>query len=291
MTDVGAHTAFGGKLCDTFWTGINYGMYVIQFFMGSPQSFNRATITENDIKECHKILRRFPTKVFSHFPYVANLAGSKDALAWCGNHAQDGKTKHILKSLEYELSILGHFNGSVVIHPGNYTDVDKGLRTIASSINKINFNGSDSLKRSKLVLENSAGQGTTLATTFEQIQIIIENVDKDKRKNIGVCIDTCHIFAYGEYDLSKVEEVDRMFSDFDKVIGLDRFTLLHLNDSETPRGKRVDRHACLGMGYIWGDSFESLIHLMNRCDKLQIPVVLETCMTDMIVLRELRCQK
>ena len=276
---VGAHTAFAGRICDTIWTGINYGMYALQFFMGSSRSFNRTVITENDINECKKILARFPTKIFSHFPYVANLAGSKDFLAWNGDSSQDGKTTHLLKMLEYELHVLGQLNGGVVIHPGNHTNEEKGLKAIATSINKIKFTG-----ESKLLLENSAGQGTSLATTFEQIKTIIDNVEKEKRKHIGVCIDTCHIFSYGQYDLSQIDVVEKMFTNFDKIIGLDRFTLLHLNDSETSLGKKVDRHAYIGTGYIWGNNFDSLVYLLNKCEKLNIPVVLETRGRDMLVL-------
>lgn len=281
----GAHTPFTGTILNTLKLGISSGMSALQFFMGNPQSFDRTAITENDITACKKILTRFPTRIFSHFPYVANLAGSKATLAWSGNSAQDAKTKHVLRSLEYELSILGHVSGGVVIHPGNYPDETTGLEAIGKSISKLNFS-----KGSKLLLENSAGQGTSLATTLEQLQTIIDHTEEEKRKHLGVCIDTCHIFAYGEYDLRETEEVDRLFSEFDNVIGLERFGLLHLNDSETQLGKKVDRHACLGCGYIWNGNFEPLRHLLEKCKKHNIPSVLETCVSDMAVLESIKTE-
>lgn len=280
--DVGAHTGFSGKICDTLWTSVNYGMYATQFFMGNPQGFDRANISFNDISESKKILSKYPMHVFSHFPYVANFAGSVASLAWNGDDAQDRKTQHVLKSLEYELSVLSNFNSlrnGVVIHPGSFKDREKGLDAISKSINKINFTSD-----AKLILENASGQGSALATTFREIRTIIDGIEESKKKNIGVCVDTCHIFAYGDYDLSQIREIDRMFADFDDIIGLERFTLLHLNDSETKLKGKVDRHACLGKGYIWGEDFDSLKYLLNKCKSLEIPAVLETHGIDMITL-------
>ena len=136
----------------------------------------------------------------------------------------------------------------------------------------------------KLLLENTAGQGTSLARNLDEIKVIIDNVDEGKRSHIGVCIDTCHLYAYGDYDLSKITEVDRFFAEFEEKLGIDRFTLLHLNDSMCPMKSKKDRHACLGDGLIWGDSFESLVYLLDLCQKHGIPMVLETHGLDMVTL-------
>jgi deoxyribonuclease IV len=280
--EVGAHTAFEKRICDTLWTSINYGMYCTQFYMGAPRGFDRASIDPDDITECKKILRRFPMHVFTHFPVVANFAGSVKTLAWSGNPEQDRKTSHILHSLEYELSIVSDMDAKsngVVIHPGNFPDRKKGLEAIISSINKINFP-----PKCKLVLENSAGQGDSLGTTFQELKTIIDGVDEKKREHIGVCIDTCHIYAYGGYDLSTVAEVERMFQEFDDLIGLRRLSLIHLNDSESQHKTRVDRHACLGAGHIWKHNFTSLIYLLDRIKDLGVPAVLETHGLDMKTL-------
>jgi len=282
--DIGAHTAFEKRICDTLWTSINYGMYVTQFFMGSPQGYNRAKISQEDILECKKILAKYPMHVFTHFPYLGSLSGSKDILAWNGDSEQDAKTSHIVESLEYELGIIGNFSSTetksgVVIHPGFATNRQQGLLAVAKSINKIRFK-----KGMKLILENSAGQGTSLATTFEELKTIIDNVDDDKKEFVGVCIDTCHIYAYGTYDLSRIDEMERMFTDFDELIGLHKLSLIHLNDSEKLPKSRVDRHACLGTGYIWKNGFESLIYLLDRCKGLKVPLLLETHGIDMVTL-------
>lgn len=282
---VGAHTTFCGCISETLKVVVNYGMYVTQFFMGNPKGFNRSKIGLKDIEESKKILKRYPTAVFTHFPYVANLAGSVEHLAWSGDSKQDGKTTHVLNSLEYELEVIANLDcpsSGVVIHPGSFPKRNEGLTAIAKSINKLNF-----VPGSMLLLENASGQGNALATTFEEIKSIIDQVDEKRREHIGVCIDTCHIFAYGGYDLSLVEEVERLFEDFDRIIGLDRLKLIHLNDSEIPFGKKTDRHACLGQGFIWRDSFDSLVLLMEKCQEYNVPAVLETHGTDMYVLRTL----
>jgi len=283
--DVGSHSCFSGKIYDTINYSIAKGMYATQFFMGNPYGFDRAKISMEDIEKTKKLLRNYPTHIFTHYPYVANLAGSKDSLAWNGNASQDGKTSHILKSLEYELSVISNFDtlrNGVVIHPGCFPDRNKGLLTIAKSINKINFT-----TNSKLILENSAGQGTSLATTFEEIKTIIENIDENKKGNIGVCIDTCHTFAYGLYDLSKVEEVEKMFIDFDNILGLDKLTLIHLNDSKEKFKSRKDRHELLKQGFIWKNDDISLRYLLEKCKTHNIPCILETEESDMKTISDL----
>ena len=283
--EVGAHSCFQKKICDTIWTSVNFGMYATQFFMGNPQSFSRAKISDSDIIESKKILSRYPMCVFTHFPYVCNLAGSKNVLAWTGDKAQDVKTEYILNNLEYELNVVASLEverSGVVIHPGNFPNRQKGLETIGKSINKINFRTG-----SKLILENSAGQGTSLATTFKEIRTILDCVSPEKRCNIGVCIDTCHIYAYGDYDLSLKGEVDRMFREFDAVIGMEKLSLIHLNDSETVRGSKKDRHALIGKGNIWKRDLGSLMCLLETCKSRRVPMILETDISDIITLANL----
>jgi deoxyribonuclease-4 len=280
--DVGAHSSFCRNITPTISQSINMGMYSCQFFMGSPKSYTRQFITPSDIKSTQKLIKRFPMNVFTHFPYIASLNGSVKDLAWSGNLIQDEKTNNMLKGLEYELSVVSNFNknrSGVVIHPGSYKDCNIGLDTVAKTINKINFTDNG-----RLVLENCAGEGSKLCKDFVEIARVMDGIDSSKKENIGVCVDTCHIFASGIYNLKNCNEVDRMFFDFDRYIGLNKFTLLHLNDSKTIFGSKKDRHELLGKGYIWEDSFESLIYLLNKCKENGIPMVLETVVEDMLTL-------
>tara|TARA_Y100000389_G_C17429534_1_gene501699 strand:+ start:711 stop:1667 length:957 start_codon:yes stop_codon:yes gene_type:complete len=282
--NIGAHISFAQRITPTVKEGINCGMYTIQFFMGNPQSCKRQRITDKDIKETQFFTNKFPMFIYSHFPYIANFAGKsgKDGLAWNGNEVVDGFLSTILKELEYELYVLSQIGHGVVIHPGSYPDREKGHLTVAKSMNRVYFP-----KGSMVLLENCAGEGNKLCRNFEEIKLILDNIDDDKREYVGVCVDTAHIWGQGDYDISKISEVDRMFNDFTSIIGLEHFKLLHLNDSEVPLGAKKDRHACLGRGYIWGESFDSLIYLLDKCKQLKIPMVLETKGSDMFTLAKL----
>jgi deoxyribonuclease IV len=284
--NLGFHCPFSGSVYDTLEYATNNGITAVQFFMGSPYSYTRSKITEQDIQKSKALLKRFPVNVFTHFPYVLNLCGSKDCLAWkCGCEEKDdekptydtqtNKTINALKGLEYEINTISKLGGGVVIHPGCFKNRKEGLLTISKSINKINF-----VKEGLLLLENSAGQGDSLATTLQEICLIIENVYENKRGNIGVCIDTCHLFAFGEYDISKPKEVSRFFKEFQEKIGLNRLKLIHLNDSQTPLGSRKDRHASIGQGYIWKEDTSSLVELVILCTQNNIPMLLETGTND-----------
>jgi deoxyribonuclease-4 len=285
--DIGSHTAFTNKITPTISQGIHRGMYTIQFFMGNPKSaWKRQRISMDDIESTKTLLYRFPMNVFSHYPYCANLAGqaSQGGLAWNGNYSVDSKLKNILKELEYELDIIANFGlygkrSGVVIHPGSYIDRDEGHKVVAQTLNKINFP-----KGSVLLLENCAGEGNKLCRTFEEISGILQSLDQDKKPHVKVCVDTAHIWGQGDYDLRKLTEIDRMFLDFDRLIGMKNFYLLHLNDSQVPLGSKKDAHACLGQGHIWGHCFDPLIYLLNKCKEYQIPMVLETNETDINTL-------
>jgi len=284
----GCHTTFEKNIFDTLSSAVFYGMRATQFFMGNPKSFTRAKINQSDIKKSNLLLARFPTDVFTHYPYLANLAGtSKESLAWDGDAEQDTKTTKLLKSISEEIQTISKLdskNSGVVVHPGAHKNKKGGLKAISTSINKIDFQGGN---HCKLILENAAGQGKSLATTLEEIKSILDGVEEKKKPYVGVCIDTCHLFAYGEYDISKVEEVDRFFVDFNVLIGLEKLCLFHLNDSLEKLGSKMDRHAGLGTGHIWGKSTDSLVHLLNLCAEREIPVVLETSGLDMLFLANL----
>ena len=200
-------------------------------------------------------------------------------MAWNGDADQDNKTLNVIKSLEYELNIVSNFNikgNGVILHPGNHIDRHKGLLTIAKSISMINFD-----ENAKLLLENTAGQGTSLATTFKELKTIYDNVIPEKQKYIGICVDTAHIFGYGEYDISKVSEVERMFTEFTDLFDISMLKLIHLNDSKVPLKSRKDRHELIGEGLIWGKNMDSLFYLLEYCKVNNIPLVLETNPSDM----------
>jgi len=286
--DVGIHTPFEKKIMNTLKLAIQLGTYSTQFFMGNPKSYNRQKISDIDIEESNRLLDRFPMNVFTHFPYIANLNGSVSSLAWNGDAKIDSTTNIMLNELQYELSIISKLDtikSGVVIHPGCYPDRILGLKTIAKSINKINFQG-----KAKLLLENCAGEGRKLCKNFSEFKVIYNLIQKEKLNNVGFCVDTAHIWGEGLYDLRSIDEIKRMFNEFDNEVGIKNLTLIHLNDSEVPFGSKKDRHAILGTGYIWNENMDSLLYLLNYCKEMNIPMILETECSSMCVLQEFQKQ-
>lgn len=292
----GSHVPFAGRVYESLLYGIQEGMYSIQIFLGNPKSYTRQKISDDDIFLSAGEIYRYPMNLFIHTPYLFNLAGSASQLAWRGDRKVNGITTQVVKSLEYELFILNSISKKskiqgckygVIVHPGTNKNKQEGLKVIAETVNKIYNNGP-----AKLLLENASGGGTKLCTMFKEIRTIIDLVEPEKRKYVGVCIDTAHIFGFGSYDLRSCDEVDRMFKEFDDIIGAEYLSLLHLNDSQMSEkkshnayfGSEKDRHQLLGDGYIWSDGFDSLVHLLNICKDRDIPIILETDPSDMCTL-------
>lgn len=282
--NVGAHIPFSKNIRNSAEFALDHGMYTFQIFLGNPQSVKRQRIDEDDINRTNALTKRFPMNIYSHFPYIANLAGksSKDGIAWSGNSSVDTYLRIVMKEIEYELSVMAAVGKGVVIHPGSQPNRTLGLNAIAKTINSLKFTSG-----SRLLLENCAGEGNKLCKNFQEIKIILDQLTPDAIAHVGICVDTAHIWGEGDYDLSIISEVERMFNDFDEIIGMQHFRLLHLNDSEVKLGAKKDRHASLGEGHIWKDSYDSLLFLLNKCKKLHIPMVLETKGSDMITLATL----
>jgi hypothetical protein len=166
-----------------------------------------------------------------------------------------------MSSLSHELKITGQLGGGVVIHPGSCPNRKQGLLNVAETINNIYFPPS-----STLLLENSAGQGNTLYTTLDELAIILANISPRNKDHVKICIDTCHLYAYGQYDISLTSEITRFWSDFDRIIGREKLGLIHFNDSRCDLGSRKDSHACIGTGYIWKDSCDKLLTLLSEVE-------------------------
>ena len=136
-----------------------------------------------------------------------------------------------------------------------------------------------------LLLETTAGQGTTLGYQFEQLAYLIKNINKKNR--ISICLDTCHIFAAG-YDIRDEYHYQNTFEQFDKIIGLDNLKAFHLNDSKKELGSRVDRHERIGKGYIGDKAFELLMNdqrFRNLPGILEVPGGIDAFKEDILLLK------
>ncbi len=198
--------------------------------------------------------------VFAHANYLINLAATNPQF-----HANSLRAlaEELTRADQLELPFL-------VLHPGAHlgAGVAAGLEKIIGSIDALHA-VLPKLK-ARIALETTAGQGSCLGDRFEQIVHIIQNVREPER--LAVCLDTAHVFAAG-YDITTEAATRKMFAEFDRTTGLERLAALHLNDSKTPRGSRVDRHEHIGKGKIGLDAFR---FIMRDKRFRKIPKVLET---------------
>jgi deoxyribonuclease-4 len=198
--------------------------------------------------------------VFAHANYLINLAATNPQF-----HANSIRAlaEELTRADQLELPFL-------VLHPGAHLGAgeEAGLDAVVASIDQV-FRQIPRV-RTRLALETTAGQGSCLGHTFEQIAYIIRNAREPER--LCVCLDTAHVFAAG-YDLTTEAGTKKMFRQFNQTIGLERLVALHLNDSKAAQGSRVDRHEHIGKGKIGLDAFRVL---MRDRRFRKIPKVLET---------------
>jgi deoxyribonuclease-4 len=163
------------------------------------------------------------------------------------------------------LGLLG-----VVLHPGAYTAGNEadGLTLIADAL--LALLRERRRGKTMVLLENTAGQGTTLGATFEQLASIVAKTGDHRR--IGVCLDTCHLLASG-YDICSPEGYASTFAQFGRVVGFDRLRAFHMNDSKKPLGSRVDRHEHIGQGHLGLEPFRRIVNDRRFRD---LPMLLET---------------
>jgi deoxyribonuclease IV len=200
------------------------------------------------------------TNFVVHNSYLINMASPADEL-W----------EKSINAMKIELERCDLLNVPYLVsHPGGHvgSGEDVGIARIAEAINRINAERPDST--TMILLETTAGQGTHLGRQFEEIASIIALVE-DKRR-VGVCFDTCHVFAAG-YDLRDQASYNATMMDFDQIIGLDQLKVFHLNDSKKGLGSRVDRHDHIGEGELGLEPFR---FLMNDPRFDGLPGVLET---------------
>jgi deoxyribonuclease-4 len=198
--------------------------------------------------------------VVSHGSYLINLASTDAAL-----HRQSLEAMGDEIDRAEALGLLG-----VVLHPGAYTIGNEadGLTLIAGAL--LDLLRARRRGKTMVLLENTAGQGTTLGATFEQLASIIGKTNDHPR--IGVCLDTCHLIASG-YDLSSPEGYAATFKQFGRLVGFERLKAFHMNDSKKPLGSRVDRHEHIGRGHLGLEPFRRIVNDRRFRD---LPMLLET---------------
>ena len=262
MPLLGAHESVSGGLYRAFDHIRKVGGESLQIFTRNQRQWHAPPLTDEEIRlfgEKWEESGNMP--VASHASYLINLGSGKEE-----------QTAKSVASFSEELQRcdrLGIFQ--VVIHPGSHggDGVEAGLENVVRHLDTVFKNVGES-SRVKVLLETTAGQGSGLGSRFEEIAWIISESSYPDR--LGVCVDTCHIFAAG-YDIRTPETYAQTISEFDKTIGLERICFFHLNDSKKELGSRVDRHEHIGKGKLGLDGFR---HLLNDPRFSNHPMVLET---------------
>jgi len=258
---LGAHMSIRGGVHMAIERACSINCTAMQIFVKNNMQWFARRLARQEIRAFLEHQQRGELlSVFAHANYLINLAATNPQF-----HANS------IRALSEELTRADQLGlPFLVLHPGAHLGAgeEAGLEKIIASVNGM-FRKTSNI-RTRIALETTAGQGSSLGYAFEQIAYIIDNVCEQER--ICVCLDTAHVFAAG-YDIGSEPATRRMFREFDRVIGLDRLAAIHLNDSKTVRGSRVDRHEHIGKGKIGLDAFR-LIMRDPRFRK--IPKVLET---------------
>lgn len=239
---------------------IAFGANTFMFYTGAPQNTVRKPLDELKIKEGRELIKKYnldETKIVVHAPYIINAA----------NTINPSMEELAIKTIKNELARTNAFNVKIlVLHPGSHVGAgaEKGIVALAKALDEVFKNDETGVK---IALETMSGKGNEIGVNFEQIKKIIDLCHYKNR--LGVCLDTCHINDAG-YD---VKDVDNILETFDKIIGLDKLLVIHVNDSKNIQGSHKDRHENIGYGTIGFETLYKYVHhpLLNG-----IPKILET---------------
>lgn len=258
---LGAHMSIAGGIHEAITRACSIGCTTMQIFVKNNMQWFARPIAREEVSAFQKHAQRAELRaVFAHANYLINLAATNPQF-----HANSLRAlaEELLRADALKLPFL-------VMHPGAHLGAgeEAGLDKIVGSIDAV-FTTIPKVKTT-IALETTAGQGSCLGDRFEHLSYIIANVREPER--LCVCLDTAHVFAAG-YDLTSEAGAKKTFAEFDRVIGRERLAAIHINDSKTKRGSRVDRHAHIGQGEI---SLGAFRYIMCAARFARIPKVLET---------------
>ncbi len=259
---IGAHTSAAGGAHRALIEGKQIGATTIQLFTSNQKRWEGKPLSDEALLLWKKTLEETDLRsIMSHDSYLINL-GAPDPEVLRKSRAAFKEELH--RCFQLEISFLNFHPGAALKDP-----VDTCLDRIVESLLELEplFDGKHT---TRLLLEATAGQGSCVGCKFEQLDYIVKRVKK--QIPIGVCIDTCHIFAAG-YDIRTKEALDLTLQEFDETVGIEHLYALHLNDSLKGLGSRVDRHQPLGKGEIGLACFQAIVNHPKLC---QLPMYLET---------------
>lgn len=260
MKYIGAHVSASGGVENAPLNAMKIGANAFALFVKNQRQWSAKPLSKENIgqfKENLRLANISPKHVLPHNSYLINLG-----------HFDDEKRQISIDAFLDEVARVEQLGLELInFHPGSHLkeiSTEACLDNIANSINFILENS----QNVKLVIENTAGQGSNLGFKFEHLAYLINKCNDKSR--IGVCLDTCHTFAAG-YDIK--ENYDKTMKEFDDIVGFKYLCAMHLNDTKFGLGSKKDRHESLGKGCLGSKTFENIIK-DKRTD--EIPLILET---------------
>ena len=254
---IGAHMSIAKGWDKTAENVVKMKAKTMQIFSRNPRGSSFKHPSEKEQEKFQQIRKEHHFgALLAHAPYTMNLASNKpEVYSFACQVIKEDVARMNSLGIEY-----------MVFHPGSHTGIgaEAGIQNIVNGLNQA-ITGEE---RITVLLETMSGKGTEVGWKFEELKQIIDKVDHSER--IGVCLDTCHVFAAG-YDI--VNNLEGVLKEFDQVIGLERLKTIHLNDSMMPFASRKDRHAALGEGEI---GLEAILNVLTHPKLKDLPFFLET---------------
>lgn len=260
MLKIGSHVSMSGKkmLLASSEEAVSYGANTFMIYTGAPQNTRRKPIEELNIEAGLQHMKENGiADIVVHAPYIINIGNSVKLETF-------ELGVNFLRSEIDRTEALGA--KQIVLHPGAHVGegVEKGLPKIIEGLNEV----LDPKQDVQIALETMAGKGSEIGRTFEELAQIIDGVTHNEK--LSICMDTCHIHDAG-YPI--VEDFDGVLEQFDKIIGIDRLKVVHVNDSKNVQGAAKDRHENIGFGHI---GFDTLHYIVHHPQLQNLPKILET---------------
>ncbi|GEN52050.1 deoxyribonuclease IV [Halobacillus faecis] len=260
MLKIGSHVSMKGKkmLLGASEEATSYGASTFMIYTGAPQNTRRRPIEELNIEAGTEHMRANGIgDIVVHAPYIINI----------GNTTKPETFQLGVDFLRNEIERTEALGArQIVLHPGSHVGqgVEKGLPKIIEGLNEVLHKD----QKVQIALETMAGKGSEIGRSFDELAQIIDGVTHNEK--LSVCMDTCHIHDAG-YNV--VEDFDGVLGEFDKIVGIDRLKVIHVNDSKNIQGAAKDRHENIGFGHIGFDALHKVIHHPTL---KELPKILET---------------
>ena len=265
---IGFHVSIAGGISNSVDNAGIVGCTAFQIFSRNPRGWAAKPLGNDDVTLFKTKLSASPIKqesVIVHMPYLPNLSGPP-------GESYDKSVLTLSEEMQ-RCSLLGI--RYLVVHLGSHMGkgLDRGISQLTKAVERAMVTADKAESRNKvtILLENNAGQRNSVGANFEELQTILHKLSHS-RGEIGICLDTCHLFASG-YDIRSAETVENTLQKFDEIVGVRELRVVHLNDSKGELGSNLDRHQHIGLGSI---GLKGIGAFLNHNKVRNLPLIMET---------------